>query len=191
LKINLKNITDEEVFEYLKSTNKQVSLEAFNELYSRYSTKIYTYCKKVLNNNAVAEDVFQETFTRLYESAKNGKVMTNFSGYVIKIARNLCLNEKPRVMQERIDVEDLQLPSFDSSYDKKQLLDVVDIAVQSLPEPYRDVIIMKEYMNMSYNEIGESLNISLSIVRIRIYRAKAKLRELLQPYLADLNKNIK
>ncbi len=191
MKINLKNITDEEVFEYLKSTNKQVSLEAFNELYSRYSTKIYTYCKKVLNNNAVAEDVFQETFTRLYESAKNGKVMTNFSGYVIKIARNLCLNEKPRVMQERIDVEDLQLPSFDSSYDKKQLLDVVDIAVQSLPEPYRDVIIMKEYMNMSYNEIGESLNISLSIVRIRIYRAKAKLRELLQPYLADLNKNIK
>lgn len=185
MKESLKNKSDEELYLMMKG-NSNASKLAFDEVYNRYSTKLYTYCRKILHSNPVADDIFQETFTRFYESVGKEKAMTNVNGYLIKIARNLCLSEKNKLLTERFNVEDFQFPTYDKSYDNKQLMDLLDSALELLPESYREAIIMKEYLNMSYNEIAEVLNISMPIVRIRIYRAKTKIKELLSPYLEEL-----
>jgi len=184
---SLKNNTDEELFDLMKS-NKNTSRLAFDELYDRYSSKIYSYCRKIMNNSPVADDIYQETFTKFFETAQKGKEMTNVAGYIIRIARNLCLNEKAKKHNDKVALEDYILPSYDKSYGTKQLLDLLDSAIEELPEQYKESLVMKEYMDMSYQEIADNLGITLPIVRIRIYRAKNKLRKVLAPYLNELEK---
>lgn len=180
-------MTDEELY-YQLGGKKRDSVKAFDEIYRRYSSKVYSYCRKVLNNSEVANDVFQDTFSRFYESAKVDKKMTNVSGYLIRIARNLCLNEKARKYNDKVSLEDITLPSIDKAYGSKQLSELLETAIEDLPEQYREALVLKEFMDMSYKEIAESLDLTLPIVRIRIYRAKNKLRELLSPYMEEFEK---
>lgn len=182
---NYKDISDEALY-YMLCGPKAESKKAFEELYRRYSTNIYTYCRKVLNNDPIAEDIFQETFTRLYESANTSRKMTNVPGYLIKIARNLCLNEKSKKYNDTVPLENLQLPHYDTSYDKKQLNELLQIALDSLPKKYREVLVLREFLDMSYQDIADTLETTMPIVRIRIYRAKSKIRELLAPYFEEM-----
>lgn len=180
-----KDISDAELYYMLKGS-KLESKKAFDELYRRHSTNIYTYCRKVLNNDPMAEDVFQETFMRFYESARKEKEMTNVSGYLLKIARNLCLNEKSKKYQDAVSIENLQLPHYDVSYGNKQLNELLQTALDALPKKYREVLVLREYLDMSYKEIAEVLDTTMPVVRIRIYRAKSKIRELLAPYFEEM-----
>ncbi len=184
--IKLQHMSDEEVYSLLNAGGKH-SRKAFDELYTRFSAKIYVYCKKVLNNDDVAEDVFQETFTRFYESAQIDRVMTNVAGYLIRIARNLCINEKMKKYNDKVSLDDLQLPVYDKAYDKKQMTEILQLGLDALPEKYREVLVLKEFLDMSYKEIAEVLKTTLPVVRIRIYRAKNKLKEILTPYLDEIN----
>lgn len=183
--INYKDISDSELYYMLKGS-KLDSKKAFEELYRRYSTNIYTYCRKILNNDPMAEDVFQETFTRFYESAKKDREMTNVSGYLLKIARNLCLNEKSKKYNDKVSLDDLQLPQYDTTYGDKQLNELLQIALDAIPKKYREVIVLREFMGMSYKDIAEALDTTMPVVRIRIYRAKGKIRELLAPYFDEI-----
>ncbi len=186
--VDYKNTTDEQLFLLLKEDG-DVARSAFNELYNRHSSRIYTYCRKILNNSTVANDIFQDTFSRLYEARNTVKSMSNLSGYLIKTARNLCLNERSRKNYHNLSIEDFQLPIYDKSFEKKELNEVVDIALEALPEQFREVIVLKEFLDMSYAEIAKTLNLTLPVVRIRIYRAKVKLREILAPYFKDYENN--
>ncbi len=178
-------ISDAELY-YMLSGSKSDSKKAFDELYRRYSPNIYTYCRKVLNNGPMADDMFQETFTRFYTSANKDRKMTNVSGYLLKIARNLCLNEKAKKYNDKVSLDDLELPHYDKSYDNRQLNELLQTALDALPKKYREVIVLREYMDMSYKEIAEALDTTMPIVRIRIYRAKGKIKELLAPYFDEI-----
>lgn len=185
MKMNFTNISDEEIYALL-SEKKSVSKAAFNEMYSRYSSKIYAYCNKILQNEEAANDVFQETFTRVFTTAQKKKVMTNFAGFITKIARNLCLNEKSKKTVNAVSIDDIRLPTNDKSYGNRQLEELLNSALDDLPDDYREALILKEFLNLSYKEIAEILNSTLPIVRIRIYRAKNKLKELLAPYINEI-----
>jgi RNA polymerase sigma-70 factor (ECF subfamily) len=182
----LKNISDEELFLKLGSKKKKESKLAFDELYSRYSTNIYAYCRKILGDEELASDIFQETFTRVYQSAKKKKQMSNVAGFIVKIARNLCLNEKQKQKRIYTNLENIYLPSYDTHYGNKQLEELLSTALDDLPDDYKEALILKEFMNMSYKEIADILNTTLPVIRIRIYRAKNKLKELLSPYLSEI-----
>lgn len=184
MKRNYQNLSDEEVFMLLYSDLKIQRL-AFEELYARYATKVYTYCKRILFNDEVAEDVFQETFMKLYESTKVKREMTNFSAYIFRIARNLCINEKHKKYNSFVPLEDFAFPADDPNSDSKEKLDLLETAMESLPKKYKEVLVLKEYLGFSYQEIADLLDSTLPSVRINIYRAKNKVRELLSPYLHD------
>lgn len=186
MNVQISNMSDEELYTLLANKKKRLAKAAFEEIYARYSTKIYYYCKKILSNENSTNDVFQETFLKIIEASKDGKVMTNFAGYIIKIARNLCLNEKVNIRNTMIYVEDFQLPNSQSN-DDKELIEIVGLALESLPMEYRECLILKEFLNFSYNEIAEMLDLTLSVVRIRIHRAKDKLKEILAPYSKEIN----
>lgn len=181
-------MNDEELYD-LFYEKKSIAYNAFNELYDRYSTNIYTYCLKIMGAEEIAQDIFQETFTRFYESASKKRKMTNVAGFLIKIARNLCLNEKIRKYNDKVPLEEFRLPSYDQPYEKKEMNSILEMAIDSLPEKYKEVIILKEFLDMTYKEIAKTLDTTLPIVRIRIYRAKNKIREFMTPYIEDLDEN--
>jgi len=185
---DLKNIKDEQLF-LLMAKGDQLSFLAFEELYNRYSSKIYTYIRKILNNSPASDDIFQETFIRFYEFSKKSKNMTNVIGFLIKTARNLCLNEKKSKNSSHLDISNFSFAYYDKSYENKEINELVDIGLDALPEKYREVLVLREFMDFSYQEIADILGVSMPVVRIRIFRAKNKLREFLAPFLNENEKN--
>lgn len=180
----MKNMSDEEVYDCLCG-NKDLAAKAFDELYSRYATKIYTYCSRILLDPELADDVFQETFLRFYESADSKREMTNLGAFLFKIARNLCINEKQRKHHSFLSFEELIYPVRDKGYEKKERVDLLEMALEMLPKRYREVLVLKEFLGMTYKEISDVLGMTLPSVRIKIYRAKQKIREILSPYMND------
>ncbi len=186
MKRKLEEYTDSELFYQLKG-DKRTAEKAFAELYARLSPRIYAYCRRFLGNRDDAMDVFQETFSKFFQSAAQERIMTNVPAFILRIARNLCVNIKRK---ERTDIsyEDYMAYSNDTSSEQKELLALIRAAIKTLPEDYAEVFILREYDGLSYAEIAEVTGESLANVKVRIYRAKQKIRETLAPYLADLSK---
>lgn len=160
---------------------------ALSILYRRYSQRIYTYCRKIIGESTTAEDLLQETFVKLLESGRQQRAIENFPAYLMTIARNLCLSHRARSKRQFVEVEDFHLASRDVPYEQRELLQLIQASLELLPEDYREAFVLREYNGLSYNEIADVIGESLDVVKVRIFRAKKKLRDILAPYLADLH----
>jgi len=195
LEKNLKKYNDMELITLLKS-NSSISDFAFKEIYDRYSSNVNAYCMRVYNNQELAEDVFQETFIRFYQSMKKKSddneenILLNFNipGLLITISRNFILNLKRKEKKEVV-VESFDFFEHDTqNYENQELLDLIKKALDTLEFDYREAFVMREYNGMSYEEIAKITNISISNAKARVFRAKQKIRDILKPYLVDINK---
>ena len=180
-----------ELFSFIRigaDSDRRLSEAAFKELYARLSPRIFAYCKKVLNDVDLAQDVFQDTFIRFYKSAQQERDMTNVAAYILRIARNLCLNAKRDYGSQRfVELEDFHGAHGSNDGEKQELLSLIDKAIEQLSFEYKDVFVLREYDGLSYAEIGEIVGCTEATAKIRSFRAKQKIRELLAPYLQDLN----
>ena len=165
--------SDRELYECLYQGGKTAE-RAFGELYARYSSRVYAYCRRFLGNREEAEDVFQETFIR-------------FPGFLLKIARNLCVTIKKNVVHN-VTIEDYMAVNSDNSVDKNEMLDLIKYAMELLPDNYREFFVLREYNGLSYKEIADLTGESMTSVKGKIHRAKQKIREILAPVLAEMTK---
>ncbi len=179
--------TDLELFNTLKE-NTHVSELAFGELYARYNQRIYAYCLRVTGNPDEARDIFQDTFLKFYKSAKSDRQVSNVPGYLLTIARNLCLNFK-RDRKDTVAFEDYH-KSYrnDGSYEKKEYLELIRTALELLDKDHREAFILREYQGMSYAEISDVTGVSVSALKNRVWRAKEKIKKILSRYVAEVSK---
>ncbi len=184
--------SDIELFSFVRlgaEGDRRLSEAAFKELYARLSPRIYAYCRKVLNDAEQAQDVFQDTFVRFYNSAQQERDMTNVAAFLLRIARNLCLNAKRDNTSHRfVEFEDYHSVNTDNSADQQELMGLINRALDELPHDYREVFVLREYDGLSYAEIGEIVGCTEATAKIRSFRAKQKIREILSPYLQDLDR---
>lgn len=186
--INFKHLTDGELVLKLKSSKKEAEA-AFTELYNRYSPMVHAYCMRVVDYSEHAEDIFQKTFIRFYNNVTNEVRELNVPGFLITIARNLCLNYK-RDKKNNVSIDELDNVIADhQNYEKKELLDLITRGLELIDDDLREAFVLKEYNGMQYNEIAEICNITVVNAKSRVFRAKQKLKSILQPYLNDLQKN--
>ncbi|RPI67090.1 MAG: RNA polymerase sigma factor, partial [Ignavibacteriae bacterium] len=168
--------------------DEPVAQAALTRLYRRYSQRIYTYCRKITSDNHVAEDLLQETFVKLYDSGRQARPVENVPAYLMTIARNLCLSHRARSHRQFVPVEDFHLTTRDVPYEQKELLDLIQASLELLPDDYREAFVLREYNGLTYSEIADVIGQSIDVVKVRIFRAKKRLREILAPYLEDLKK---
>lgn len=187
MKKKIEQASDIELF-YLLNRDKKTAEKAFAELYSRHSSRVYAYCRRFLGSIEEAQDVFQDTFYKFFNSAKDHREMTNVPGFLLKIARNLCVNAKKKVRNHLL-FEDYMVAETNDSSEKDELLKLIKTALELLSEEYREIFILREYDGLKYSEIAKILDIPVSTVKIRIFRAKEKIRKILAPYLEDLSNN--
>lgn len=178
--------SDSELFDLLKK-EKKTAEKAFAELYSRHSSKVYAYCRRFLGNREEAQDVFQETFIRFHQSAEADREMTNVPAFLITIARNLCVNLVRRE-KNNVEFEEYMYEHTDDTNERKELMQLIKTAIELLPEEYREMFVLREYDGFSYNEIAEITGENLSNVKVRLHRAKQKIREILEPYFKEIEK---
>ena len=178
---------DKELIATVAGSGEPDKSAAFSEIYNRYSRKIFLYCRKVADSESAADDLFQDTFMQLLKSIENEVIITNVKGYLLKIARNLALNMKRVKNPETVSFEDVKYLFNDNAFESRDLAELVDSALELLPEEHKEAFILQAYYGLTYSEIADVTEVPLSTVRNRVVRAKSKLREILTPILEERN----
>ncbi len=157
---------------------------AFAELYAGYRQGVYLYCTRFLGDRPAAEDIFQEVFLNLLERIRGGSDIENVQGYLLRSARNRCLN----VIRDRKYPKDVdELEEFLPGGERVMVgeYDDLESALQELPAVNREALLLCEYQGYSYDEIAAMTEVPVTTVRKRIFRARQRLRQILAP---DMNR---
>jgi RNA polymerase sigma-70 factor (ECF subfamily) len=184
--IDFSKYNDQELSYLMKSDDKKIAKAAFDLLYNRYSSKIYTFCIRYLRDKNLAQDIFQEVFIKFFKIVNTREHIENVGGYLQKIARNLCINHSQNEKHNEIPFEKSKLIFRANSLEIKQEREIINMALNMLPDHLREVIILKEFLNYTYDEIAITLDINRNSVGVTLHRAKQKLKELLEPYFGEL-----
>jgi len=180
----LAHLTDEQLVELAVSRDR----EAFGEIVKRWERKIFALCFGMLSREDDARDAAQETFISAYRNLANFRGEAKVSSWLHRIAVNQCLTVKRRAKtrseeflddddgrEERVFVAPLH-NSPSRKAEQVERLKLVRTAVSSLPTDLRQVIVMKEFEEMTFQEISDTLEIPLSTVKSRLYTALKQLR---------------
>lgn len=180
----LQKYSDKEIIGIMLKKNQDSDM-AFMEIYNRYSSYVHAFCLKILGDIDTAEDIFQDTFIQFYQNVRNNN-STNVKSFLIMIARNLSYN-LIRNRKHNVPIEDFEFSvSENEQYDKKELLGLINNAIQMLDENYKEIFVMREYSGLSYKEISEIMSISPSNAKTMYFRAKQKIQKILQPYIEEI-----
>ena len=175
---------------------------AFAELVEKYKQPVMNLVYRTLRDETEAEDLAQNVFLQVYKSARRYESRARFSTWLFTIARNLCLNEirrRSRHPAESIEETQAENESRDGGtqrqYEDKrvfppaekllhgELAKKIEEALAELPENQRAAILLCRQDELSYEEISEILNCSLSATKSLIHRGRETLKEKLKPYL--------
>ncbi len=166
---------------------------AFEELTTAYYSKVYSICYRMLNNTEDAYEQAQETFIKAFKYIKDFKGNCAISTWLYRIATNVCLdfirkNKKKKVISiEQSTFEDLQLkdslvsdiPGPEKVAETNAQKQAIKEAMDKMSDNNRLVIILRDFMGLSYDEISDTMKIPVGTVKSRISRARNELRELL------------
>ena len=172
---------------------------AFAELVEKYKQPVMNLAYRTVQDLTEAEDLAQQVFVQVFKAADRYRVAAKFSTWLFTIARNLCLNEIRRRSRHpaesldatRNDNEDEPLRQYEDTKSasppdellQRELLDKIQEVLAGLPENQRTAMLLYQEKEMSYDEIAEVLDCSLSATKSLIHRARETLKLKLKPYL--------
>jgi RNA polymerase sigma-70 factor (ECF subfamily) len=177
---------------------KQGDMDAFRELIEAHQHRIIGTIAKMLSDDTEAEDLAQQVFIRVWKSAARYEPTAKFTTWLYTITRNLVFNElrrrrrhgmqsltDPPPGEERaaIQVADPSTKAPDRSVLDTEMQDAIQKAIDELPETQRMAVILRRYDEISYEEMGKVLGLSVPAVKSVLFRARTELREKLRKYL--------
>lgn len=154
---------------------------AFDELYARYSRKLFSYVLRILGSREQAEDVFQEVFMEVLRKDALELREAQFAGWLFTVARNRCLTalrndaarKAPRAETTRLD------PPLDEAIDRRARLELVRGALASLSEAHQEVLLLKEVGGLTYRQIAEIQAVPEGTAKSRLHFALRAVRSAL------------
>lgn len=170
-------------------------INAFGELYERYSPRVYNLVFRMLGNSDEAEDVRQEVFLKAFKSLKGFRGQSTFTTWIYRIATNQCLDAMRR-KKSSLSTEEMQESNGweiadlarDHNPEESLLLGVtvqaVEKALLDTPDHYRALIVLRHIENLSYEEIAAVLGCSQNSLNVRLHRARECFKKALLPYLS-------
>jgi RNA polymerase sigma-70 factor (ECF subfamily) len=158
---------------------------AFRGLVEKYRGPLYRFILRMVRRPAVAEELLQETFLRMYQSAARYEPRAAFSTWLFRIVANLCLNESEaaRSRHEALgEAPERAHPQASpaEALERKEVGAAVEAALATLPPQQRAAVQLARFEEMSYAEIAAVLGVGVAAVDSLLQRARQKLRESLQ-----------
>jgi RNA polymerase sigma-70 factor (ECF subfamily) len=167
------------------------NIMAFEMMMKRYQQPIFGFILRQVGDRGKAEDLFQETFLRIYHRIDTCKKPDSLRPWAFAIASNLCRNETRRQQvrqgeqpHERMNGHAGPGPDPEGSAMAAETRRKIERALQELPDAQREVFILYHYTRLSYDEIAEALEVPVGTVKSRMNAALTRLRDL----LAELRK---
>ena len=160
---------------------------AMTELMARYERRLAQFVRSSLADGAeLTEDVLQEVFLQVHRSASRFAGQSSFKTWLYGLARNVCRYESRKLKRQPAwlaendealrDVPAEALGPLDTM-ERREVLDAVRAAVDALPPPYRLVLMLRDWEDLSYAEIGRALALPITTVRSRLHDARVLLSE--------------
>jgi RNA polymerase sigma-70 factor (ECF subfamily) len=176
---------------------------AFEELMLRYQDRVASLMTHLVGKRDLAEDLTQDIFLRIYRSRKRYVPGSKFSTWLYTIAHNVASNSR-RSLSRRKEVNLVGQKSGENAgnpldhaalaasglmptrqLDKAELAGVVQVAIAALNERQRMAVLLNKFEHLGYEEIAEVMELTPQAVKSLLSRARANLREVLEPYLAQ------
>lgn len=179
------------------------SASAFTELVARYQNRLLTLLANLAPSREQAEDLAQDVFLRVYRSRKSYTPDAKFVTWLFRIATNVASN----AMRTNIRRKEVQLapPSSDETsplsleqlakaasgamparrLDKAEISEIVRTAIDALQEQQRVALMLSKFEEMGYQDIADTMGLSVSAVKSLLWRARENLRTMLEPYVVE------
>ena len=181
------SVTDEQLVKAYAQGNN----EAFDTLLKRHQDRIYNYIVRIIKNEDIANDIFQETFVKAILTIKQGRYTENgkFPAWISRIAHNLIIDYYRQEKSENIqsaDLDDVDVlnrkelceETIEDAIITEQIRDDVKYLIKELPYLQREVLTMRYYQNLSFKEIAELTGVSINTALGRMRYAILNLRRL-------------
>ena len=165
--------------------------DAFMTIVATYQRKVFMLAFSILRDREDALDIVQETFLRFYRKADLYKEGNSFQGWLLRIAKNLCVDHyrkntrKRRELESPKSLDELQIPaSPDPTVSGAgEMRDVTARCIDRLAGRQRLVFVLRHIDELPFNEISETMNISLGTAKSLHFKAVRNLRKWLTPYM--------
>ena len=156
---------------------------AFDLLYERHHRSVFNTAYRLLGNRDTAEDIAQEVFVKLYSSPGNYRPVARFTTWLYRITCNACIDEGRKRRRRPSQIADYALISVsdggsspEATAEANEMIRTVQSAIASLPEKQRIAVILQRYEGLSYQEIADVLQTSVSAVESLLFRARESLK---------------
>ncbi|KAF0152963.1 MAG: RNA polymerase sigma-E factor [Ignavibacteria bacterium] len=185
----LSDLTDEELIKEYQDNN---TLEAYEILVKRYKDPLMNFVYRFLGDRDACTDVVQETMIKFYLNKDSYRSFAKFSTWIYTIAANLAKNElkrrKRRVIfsidnsddEKSPQIEDKMFLAPDKSADSEIKSEIIQKALLKVKPVYREVVVLRDIQDLSYEEISEITGLALGTVKSRINRGRIQLQKLLK-----------
>ncbi len=169
---------------------------AFNGLVGRWHRRLYNFILRHVGDREEAQDLCQQAFIRAYRNIRRLRDPEKFSSWLYQIAVNTCRDElRRRQRHPTVSLESLEQGTNGQPYGglkssvradvrahERDLRDLLNRALQSIPEEQRVVVVMKEYQHLKFTEIAAALELPVNTVKSRLYYGLNNLRKLLDQW---------
>ena len=162
-------------------------INAYNELVKRYKDRLLNFVFRYFNNREQAEDVVQDTLIKLYTHASYYKNIAKFSTWIFTIAKNNALTELRKNKRKQTDslwTDDgkvIDINSNDQTLDRRVqneiAVDQLNKFLDEIPENFRMAVVLRDFQELSYDEISKILEIPIGTIKSRINRGRIQLAE--------------
>jgi RNA polymerase sigma-70 factor (ECF subfamily) len=177
----MRNLSDQEIIDSVRKGNES----DYSIIINRYKNKAFSMLKRMLKNEFDADEVLQDSFLKAYNSLGSFKGEAKFSTWFYRIVYNSALtklsSQKRKIEAEMSSVEDnfdLESEYNADDIEKKDLQEFVQDIINKLPERYSAIITMFYLNEMSIEEISEVMQITVSNVKVMLYRSRNSMRDL-------------
>ena len=151
-----------------------MTVEEFNNTVDLYADQLYRFILKSIKDEEKARDIVQDTYEKLWIKVSN-VASTNAKSYMFTTAYHTMI-DRIRRDKKQVEYTDVMEKSMGHSRQYSDLKEVLDEALEKLPEIQRSVVLLRDYEGYSYQEIGEITSLSESQVKVYIFRARGFLK---------------
>jgi RNA polymerase sigma-70 factor, ECF subfamily len=153
---------------------------AFRAIVEAYEAPVFNYVLRMVGDRALAEDLTQEIFLRIYQGLSGFSLRCRFTTWLFQVAKNRVLDElraRERKPQSVVTLEDLPpLEVVDAPPERVEAIDAVWRAVAQLNPDLKMALLLRDVVGLSYTEIADSLEITLATVKWRIFKAREEVQ---------------
>ena len=157
------------------------------DIYHDYYERIKKFIFALVKDEWAADDLVQETFIKVQKNLNQLREEAKLSSWIFRIAYNLCQDHyrkiNPASKREHVCAEERQFltePFFQKEFEQRQMGKCVQDKIRLLPESYQTVLVLFDLMEFSHQEIADILDISVENVKVRLHRARKKLKTILE-----------